>query len=71
MLDWKIIKEKQLRYSTLRIYELPTGAFYVIESDNDDIIQARFHFLWSEALHDFNRIRKLRINGQSNKYRTE
>lgn len=71
MLDWKVIKEKQFRNSTLRIYELPTGAFYVIESDNEDIIQARFHFFWLEALHDFNRIRKLILNGQSNKYRTE
>ena len=62
MLDWNIIKEKKLHNSILRIYELPTGAFYVIESSNENIILARFHFYWSEALHDFNRIRRKRID---------
>lgn len=58
MLEWKIIKEKKIHNSILRIYELPTGAFYVIESHNEDIVLARFHFYWSECLHDFNRLKK-------------
>lgn len=59
MLDWKVRKKKQVKDKYLYIFELPTGNYYLVEfNKNEDILLARFHFYWSECLHDFNRLRK-------------
>lgn len=40
------------------IYELPTKWYYFIIMENDEIIEARLHFLFIDALHDYNKTRR-------------
>lgn len=40
------------------LYELPTGWYYFVVMKDNEIIEARIHHNYSDALHDYNETRR-------------
>ena len=58
MSNLKIMKQKILNGKKFIIYELPTKWYYFIVMKDDEAIEARIHYNYDLALHDYNETRK-------------
>ena len=55
----KVRKTKKFKNKKLVIYELKTGWFYfIIYSNEEEVLESRLHYRYIDALHDFNRSKK-------------
>lgn len=52
------MKQKVLNGKKFIIYELPTKWYYFIVMKDDEVIEARIHYNYSDALHNYNETRK-------------
>ena len=52
------MKQKTLNGKKFIIYELPTKWYYFIVMKDDEVIEARIHYNYDFALHDYSETRK-------------
>lgn len=52
------MKQKIVKNKKFIIYELPTKWYYFIIMQDDEIIEARIHYNYVLALHDYNKTKR-------------